>query len=270
MAEQKPIVALAAQDPPVPRPTDFRPPAPNSRPRKTAMLLAQRIVDEIVDGGLEPNSPLLSEAAMLQKYQVARGTLREALRFLEIQSVLTIKTGPRGGAFVADPGSQPLASVISLLLQLNRTSFRSVVEARLLLEPILARLAATRRSDIELSDLATSIADMKDKIEDAREFLEINRGFHLTIAKAAGNPVLFHMAASLSWIEDGSVVGIDYTREARPPIISAHRRIYAAIEERDPELAEAAMRVHLGEFAKYAEEHYRKALDHPLRWDQVS
>src|ERR1700733_3650468 len=114
------------------------------RPRKTARLLAQRIIDEIVDQDLAPGTPLLSEAEMLVRYSVARGTLREALRFLEVNGVITIKIGPGGGAVLGNPGSQPLASMIALVLQLSGTSFRSVVDARTILEPMLARMAATR------------------------------------------------------------------------------------------------------------------------------
>jgi len=234
------------------------------------MILAQRIVDEIVDAQLEPGTPMLPEAEMLKKYSVARGTLRETLRFLEMHGVVTIKTGPGGGAVVADPGSKPLASVIALLLQLNRTSFRSIVEARLVLEPLLARMAATRRTEDELAVITSATAAMEEALENPRAFLAQNTVFHSMIAKAAGNPVLFHMAASLSWIEDGSVVGIDYTRETREPIIAAHRRIEAALLARDADMAEASMRIHVGEFAKYAERNFEKVLDQPLRWDQVT
>jgi GntR family transcriptional repressor for pyruvate dehydrogenase complex len=238
------------------------------KPRKTAMILAQRIVDEIVDDRLEPGAQLLSEGDMLKKYGVARGTLRETLRFLEMHGLITIKTGPGGGAIVADPGSQPLASVIALLLQLNRTAFRSIVEARLILEPMLARLAATRRGDDDLAVMSETIAAMRGNIGKPRLFLAQNQVFHATIAHAAGNPILFHTVASLGWIEDGTALGIDYTSETHEPIIAAHQRIVAAIRARDGEMAEAAMRLHVGEFARYAEKNYEKVLDSPLRWEQ--
>jgi DNA-binding FadR family transcriptional regulator len=240
-----------------------------ARPRKTAMLLAQRIVDEIADNLLPAGTPLLSEAKMLEKYGIARGTLREALRFLEMQGVVTIKTGPGGGAVVADPGSQPLASVIGLLLQLSHTSFRSIVDARLEFEPMLARKAASSRTDDDLEVLAQSIDDMVASIGEGRLFLVHNEIFHTTIARAAGNPVLLHFAASLAWIEDGTVLGIDYAESARKPVVAAHRRIYKAIEAGDEDMAETAMRLHAKAFAKYAEENFARILDQPLRWDQV-
>lgn len=243
---------------------------PSSRPRKTAMILAQQIVDEIVTGDLPPGTPLLSEAEMVNRYGVARGTLRETLRFLEMQGVVKIKTGPGGGPVVADPGSQPLASVIALLLQLSRTSYRSIVDARLELEPMLARKAAENRSQEELDVLYESIDAMKESMDNSRVFLAHNEVFHTTVARAGGNPVLFHMAASLGWIEDGTVVGISYPEDTRKPIIKAHRQIYSAIKAQNGEMAEAAMRLHVGDFARHAEEHFSSVLEQPLRWDQVA
>lgn len=243
--------------------------APSNKPRKTAILVAQRIVDEILDQGLGPGAPLLPERVMLPRYEVARGTLRESLRILETYGLITIKTGPGGGPVVADAGSRPLASVIALVLQMDRASFRAIVDARLALEPLLAREAAERREDEDLTEMRVSTDEMMENIDDANAFLDYNHVFHSAVAKAAKNPVLFNMVASLNWIQDGTALGIDYVPETRDAIVAAHRRIYKAIEARDPEMAEAAMRIHIGEFAAYAERNYAHVLDQPLRWDQV-
>jgi DNA-binding FadR family transcriptional regulator len=241
----------------------------SNKPKKTAILVAQRIVDEIVDQDLQPGAALLPERVMLPRYEVARGTLRESLRILETYGLITIKTGPGGGPVVADAGSRPLASVIALVLQMSRTSFRSIVDARLQLEPLLAKEAADRREESDLVALQASIDEMRAHIEDAGEFLHQNHIFHSAVAKAAKNPVLFNMVASLNWIQDGTALGIDYVPETRDAIVSAHRRIYLALEAGDAEMAEAAMRIHIGEFASYAERNYAHVLDQPLRWDQV-
>lgn len=67
---------------------------------------------------------------MVEELGVARATVREALRFLELQGALRIKAGPGGGPVVSIPGADHLASVPSLHLQFAVASFRSVVEAR--------------------------------------------------------------------------------------------------------------------------------------------
>lgn len=241
----------------------------SNKPKKTAILVAQQIVDEIVDRGLEPGAALLPERVMLPRYGVARGTLRESLRILETYGLITIKTGPGGGPVVADAGSRPLASVIALVLQMSRTSFRSIVDARLQLEPLLAKEAAERRGEEDLAALRDSIEEMRAAIDDVGEFLNQNHVFHSAVARAAKNPVLFNMVVSLNWIQDGTAVGIDYAAKTRNAIVSAHRRIYQAVEAGNPEMAEAAMRIHIGEFADHAKRHYTHVLDQPLRWDQV-
>jgi DNA-binding FadR family transcriptional regulator len=241
----------------------------SNKPKKTAILVAQRIVDEIVDQDLQPGAPLLPERVMLPRYGVARGTLRESLRILETYGLITIKTGPGGGPVVADAGSRPLASVIALVLQMSRTSFHSIVDARLQLEPLIAKEAAERRTEEDLAALRDSIDEMRSELDDGGEFLESNHVFHSAVARAAKNPVLFNMVNSLNWIQDGTAVGIDYPAKTRNAILSAHRRIYLAIEAGDPEMAEAAMRIHIGEFADHAERHYAHVLEAPLRWDQV-
>lgn len=239
------------------------------KPKKTAILVAQQIVDEIIDEQLQPGASLTSERDMLIRYGVSRGTLREALRILETYGLIAIKTGPGGGAVVADAGSRPLASVIALVLQMSRTSFRSIVDARLQLEPLLARGAAERRDDEDLAALRRSLDEMGSHLDDASSFLAQNHTFHAAVAEAAKNPVLYNMVASLNWIQDGTALGIDYAPENRTAILEAHNRIYAAIESGAGETAETAMRVHIGEFAEHAELHYAHVLEAPLRWDQV-
>jgi GntR family transcriptional regulator, transcriptional repressor for pyruvate dehydrogenase complex len=235
------------------------------KPKKTAILVAQRIVDE----GLEPGAALLPERVMLPRYGVARGTLRESLRILETYGLITIKTGPGGGPVVADAGSKPLAGVIALVLQMSHTSFRWIVDARLQLEPLLAREAAERRDEDDLAALRDSIDEMVRDIDDSGEFLADNHTFHSAVAQAGKNPVLYNMVASLTWIQDGTALGIDYVPETRDSIVKAHKRIYQAIEAGIPDMAEAAMRIHIGEFAAYAEKKYGHVMDQPLRWDQV-
>ena len=239
------------------------------RPRKTATLLAQRIVAEIADRDLPVGTPLPPERDMLEQYGVARGTLREALRFLEIQGVITIKTGPGGGPMVARPESRHLASTIAMMLQLTHTSFRSVLEARAVLEPALARRAAERITDEGLKTLHDSLDAMRKHIDDVDYFLAENERFHALVAQAAGNQVFAMLITSLNWISDGTPLGVEYPIESREAVCKEHARIYQAIARRDSDRAAAAMAVHIGDFATYLERKFPRVVDAPLRWDQV-
>jgi GntR family transcriptional repressor for pyruvate dehydrogenase complex len=240
-----------------------------AKPKKAAVLVAQLIVDEIVERGLERGDPLMAEREMVERYEVSRGTLREALRILETYGLISIKTGPRGGTIVADAGSRALASVIALVLQVNRASFRSILEAKVELEPLMARQAAERRDDSDLEILHGSIAEMKTNIDDDDVFATQNQVFHAAVCWAAKNPVLYIVVAAFGWIQYGASIRPDTQRQNREAIITAHRGIYKAIRSRSPEIAEAAMKIHVREFADYATSVYGDILDAPLRWDTV-
>jgi DNA-binding FadR family transcriptional regulator len=239
------------------------------RPKKTAMLLAQRIVTEVADRRLTVGAALPSERDMLQDYGVARGTLREALRFLEIQGVITIKTGPSGGPLVGEPGSRHVASVIAMMLQLERAPFRSVLEARATLEPAMAAQAALRIGPEDLERLNDSVHRMRAHLEDLDFFLHENEAFHHIIAGASGNNVFALMIASLNWIIDGTPLGVDYPVSVRKSVATEHARIQRAIANHGPDRASAAMAVHIADYATYLERFYPSVLEMPLRWDQV-
>jgi len=231
------------------------------------MLLAQRIVGEITDNKLEPGAALMSEREMQQRYGVARGTLREALRFLEIQGVVSIRPGPGGGPTVNGVEPRSLASIIALLLQLSDAPFSTILEARQLLEPATAAMAAEGASKADLAKLRESIAHMTLVLDDLPAFLAENRNFHDIIARASGNRLFELLLRSLSWITDASVLGVNYDLSHRKGILNAHQVVYDALVARDPEAAEDAMRVHMDEFARYLGKHYRVVLKQPLRWD---
>jgi DNA-binding FadR family transcriptional regulator len=156
------------------------------RSKKTAILLARRIVDEIIGNNLDPNSRLPQEKEMLDHYRVGRATLREALRYLEFLGILEIRSGPGGGPIVVAPNGDDLGSVLGLFLSLSRTKFADVIAVREMLEPAMAASAATNASDDVVADLHASVDAMGiDRLSD-EQFLDENRRFHDLIAEGTG------------------------------------------------------------------------------------
>lgn len=240
------------------------------RPKKRAVLIAHRIVEEISSRGLEPGTPLPPERDMLTTYAVARGTLREALRFLELQGVIVMKTGPGGGPIVGQASPRALAGMIALMLQLEGTPFRAIVEARMDLEPVLAARAATKIGSEDGELLHQSVKNMQEELDNLPVFLHENQVFHSLLADAAGNQVFRLMFQSLGWITDGTALGVEYASEHRESVVAEHQRIYRAVADHDPHHAEAAMRVHMGDFGRYMERYYPAVMDRPVRWVEIN
>src|ERR1700683_422035 len=124
-----------------------------SRPPKAALLVAQRVIRDVVREGMRPGDLLPPERVMLETYETGRGTLREALRLLEFQGVIALKPGPRGGPVLLDPDASHLGNTVVLLMQLKEAPFRTIIEVRSALEPVISSLAAERISEEALDRL---------------------------------------------------------------------------------------------------------------------
>jgi GntR family transcriptional repressor for pyruvate dehydrogenase complex len=231
------------------------------------MLTAKRIVRDIADRSRQPGDSLPPEKEMLELYEVGRGTLREALRILELQGVLRIRPGPGGGPVVASPDSRHLASTLALLMQFAETPFRAVIEARLHIEPITAGLCAERATPDLITDIRECVDVMARNVKDIDAFLDENRKFHDLVAWGSGNPIFGYFINSLHWITDGTVLGVDYPKKFREIVLEAHEKICVAIEARDGEGARGAMYEHMENTQRYFERLYRAQLDEPLSWE---
>src|SRR5438445_10748232 len=147
--------------------------------------IVERIRTAVSDGILAPGSRLLSERELAQRLNASRESVREAYRSLEVAGLLVIRRGKEGGAFVRDVDHQPVTRSLSMLLRLGKTTHRELTEARLLIEPPIARLAAARatRSDLEaMGDLIDRHAEAIKGNEDPRKY---DLQFHRIMAECA-------------------------------------------------------------------------------------
>lgn len=236
------------------------------RPQKTAVLVAKKIVSDIQARGNTVGERLPSEKLMLEHYKIGRGTLRESLRFLELQGIIVLKPGPGGGPIVQDPDGSSLATALTLLLQFENAPFRTISEARAGLEPMMAQLAASRISEDQLLDLQSSIVTMGDNLKDEMVFLETNRQFHRTIAHGSGNKMFGYLVDSILGMIDGTAIGFDYPEHHRGAVFEAHSKIYNAIAAQDPTESINAMNEHITAYARYAERKFPELLDAPISW----
>lgn len=260
--ERTPIAEAGSRD----LPPQARHLAP--KPVKSSILLAERILQDIVRAGLRPGDPLPPEKEMIEKYGLGRGTVREALRLLEYQGAVQIRQGLNGGPFVQEPDSAHFAGTILFLLQLQGTPFESIVEVRAAIEPTICRLAAQRIEDAALQELQSTISAMRRHAESPDDviFYDLNKRFHNVIAWSSGNTLFRYLADSLLDIMDGAVVGLTYSPRSRRGVVAAHQAIYDALAEHDAAGAEERMRLHLAAWEEYATQEFPAALKKVVPW----
>ena len=99
-------------------------------------------MQDIRRDSLTPGSRLPPETEMLERFKVGRGSLREALRILEVNGLVTMRSGPRGGPVVAPRDPASFGQIMTLHLQSANATYRQLLEARVEYEILLARKAA--------------------------------------------------------------------------------------------------------------------------------
>ncbi len=231
---------------------------------RAASRVARLIVGEIRRRRLRPGTKLAPEHVMVEKMGVARGTVREALRFLELQGALRIKAGPGGGPVVSVPGPDHLASVLSLQLQFADASFRSVVDARRAIYPLLAARAAENATHQDIESLQQSVTRMHSLQGDSDLLTDELRRFQDIIALASRDMVLGLLVNALHRMSENA--GLEYEAKQRRAAIRASEEILRAIESGSAEEAQAVTEKMIAATMRQLEKHAPEALRRPVAW----
>src|SRR5207248_9633509 len=115
-----------------------------SRGRRVSEVIARRIKEQVTGGQLSAGHKLPAEREMARQFKTSRVSVREAYRSLEELGLLRIRRGAEGGAFIAEGDHEPVLRSLSMVLDLRKTSHKQLTEARMLIEPPIAQLAALR------------------------------------------------------------------------------------------------------------------------------
>jgi GntR family transcriptional repressor for pyruvate dehydrogenase complex len=242
-------------------------PAPlqaNGRKRgsKVAEEIARDILRKICEGGLKAGSQLPSEAQMVAEYGVGRGSFREALRILETHGLIRIKAGPGGGPVVIGPTTQDFGRMATIFFQSGAMTFRELIDARLLIEPVMARLAAQRRDP----ELIAQLLGQKTELDNDRVYLKSSADFHRLIGSMSGNRILNLFVHAIADVFHDRVVGMLFPPEKRGDVIRDHEAIARAIAKGDGTRAEKLMRAHMEDYARYVETRYPALMDEVIEW----
>ena len=207
-------------------------------------LLILRFQQMLSDGVLSPGTKLPPERELAASFNVARSSLRQALKVLEIMGVITQKVGD--GSYLNRDASSVLAVPMEFLFLLDDTSVQELTELRFMIEPALAAKAAERANSDDIALLRQSLTDLENSKMDRVKLVASDLLFHRAIFQASGNRLtgrLFHTIhrAMLNMIiVTSQLVDLEHT-------VAFHKPILAAIEKRDPELAARLMTAHLAD-----------------------
>ena len=235
------------------------------RTEKIAESIARQILQDIQRNHLEPGAMLPSESHMVEQFGVGRGSLREALRILEVNGLVTLKPGPRGGPVVAPHDPRNFGQMMTLHLQSLGATYRQLLEARLEYEVVLARKAAEQEGSEAGALVRESMSADHEAAVDQR-YAQASGGFHRAVGRASGNPVLALAADSIYAIWSVRVTEVLYPPEDRPSVYRQHEAITRAIEKHEARRAERLMREHMEEYVAYCEERYPARMDDIVDW----
>ncbi|MDQ1395262.1 MAG: GntR family transcriptional regulator, transcriptional repressor for pyruvate dehydrogenase complex [Acidimicrobiaceae bacterium] len=207
------------------------------------------------------------EAVMLEKYGVGRASLREALRVLEVQGLIVIKPGPGGGPMVAGVSAPHFGKMATLYFQLSGAAFRDLLQARLVIEPVMARLAAERRAPAHMARLRAFLIEPGPTagVQEANVFM-VATEFHAMVAGMSENPVLDLFARAIKAIYTERQHGGAFPEDARERVVHDHVAIAQAILDGDADRAELLMRSHMVEFAEFSAVRYPGMMEEPVDW----
>lgn len=276
-ARTRPAATTGGSEPP-------RPAADGQRPRgfieiatsdavtralKTSERVARDVAHDIIAQRLSPGDSLPAEAAMLEHYGVSRESLREGLRLLEVQGLISIRRGPGGGPVVGAVDPANLGRISTLYYHMSGATYRELFEAWQLSEGILAERAArnpdaARRQALMAPYLGD--ADAVSTPEQIDEYVQSQTKFHTAIGSLAGNRVLELSLQVFGQIVTHHVAVLDDPRTLASEIAHDHHRLARAVVAGHSTRARTIMEEHIGSVAAFTEAHLGSTFDDFIEW----
>lgn len=209
-----------------------------------AKQLERHITDQLKPGDLLP-----PERQLVQMLGVSRGSVRDAIRSLEIMGLLEPRQGV--GTVVCTPGASPANPLADAFLD-KRELVAELIDVRKMIEPHLARRAARHATRDEIAEMEDVLARQQSKVSHGEPAVEEDAEFHYNIALASNNSAILKLVDVLMDLLRETRQHSLQERGRQQKSLAGHRRILSALKRHDPVAAEQAMRRHLQEIENIA------------------
>lgn len=236
------------------RPAVSRSIAPAARKRpKAAERVAAELRGQIVTGRLKPGDKLQPENLLQAEFAISRPTMREALRILESESLISISRGKHGGARVISMDLGAAASQVGVYLQIEGATLQDVWLARTVIEPPAAGLLAARGDPAAFAALEANIAAAREAAQgDLIRYADLSAEFSMLITRHCGSKTI-HLLSSLIYdiirrqhedvtARTSSRASVDKLRQDS---IRSREMAVALMKNGTPSVAESFWRAHL-------------------------
>ncbi len=205
--------------------------------------IAARLIELIRERRLRAGDRLPPERELAASMGVSRSSLREALRALSMIGVTEMRHGD--GTYLSSLEPASLMRSVGLVLELSESGMEELFEARKLVEPGLAALAARRIDPAQLPALHRCVEVSERSVGDHEAFMRTDLELHDLVARAAGNAILSRLIDSIGSLGIASRRTTTAIPGVEAQTVHDHRAIVEALEARDPDRAYRAMLTHL-------------------------
>ena len=219
-----------------------------SRPQQ----VAEAIKSWVMENGWGPGVRLPSEAELIDRFAMSKGTIREAIRILEAQGLVKSRTGPGGGVFVHQVSEERATALLGNYFYFEHLTIDDIYQIRQALEPELAGSLAGRLSEAQLSaleDVITCYAEPARTAEEEREQHIASIRFHALLAEMSGNTLLRFLirftANMLTEITVSRRLYVQPNRELWSSGIDYQSRLVAALRAGDARAARQILAEHM-------------------------
>lgn len=215
--------------------------------QRASDLLADELRSTILEGGLRGSTRLPSQQELMRQTGLGRSTVREALKMLEAEGLVTLQTGRSGGPRVRTLEVDDVVQTMRVFVQGQRIDLRMLLETRQAVEPFGAASAARRATPEELDELDHLHAGLVESRADPEAFLDANVRWHLAVVRASHNPLLVAFETAIAEIVHAGMTATETRLEAQTveDTIAAHAKVLEKIRLRDEDGAARAMTRHL-------------------------